>query len=278
MTLAATKEPTLSDLYEQLEQALKTKKPKSLLLDEIRMKIAVARRVMMGKPKSQAYVEGVSIEEQVNADRLKSVANLPLCYRRILTEVSVKHSIPEKEIQSKSRIRSTSRARLELIGRCRDDAKLTYGQIGLHLQMGNGAVINAYNRWHRLLRKKARGNSNRKPAIEKFRGWDQVTLPKRDEAFEKIISEVCKKHDISISYLRSHDQLKRLALARAEIAYKGRYERFLSSTQIASYLSKDHTSVLNASRKWERLLKYKETGDPSVIKRQERNIDWSLVE
>lgn len=68
------------------------------------------------------------------------------------------------------------------------------------------------------------------------------------QSIEKIISVVCKFHDVSYSDLKSRNRTRRLANARMHYGYLARKHTDLSLAMIGRYIRRDHATVLHYDR------------------------------
>lgn len=74
--------------------------------------------------------------------------------------------------------------------------------------------------------------------------------------WKAIVQEVCEKHKISYADLASARRDRPVVVARREACWRMRKETSMSLPQIGRRLGgKDHTTVLNAIRKYEEMLK-----------------------
>lgn len=64
-------------------------------------------------------------------------------------------------------------------------------------------------------------------------------------SIEKIISVVCKFHDVSYTELKSRKRTRRLATARMHYGYLARKHTDLSLAMIGFYIRRDHATVLH---------------------------------
>jgi len=65
--------------------------------------------------------------------------------------------------------------------------------------------------------------------------------------------DICEKHGITLSMLRSDRRFQKLSDARQEFSYIAYVEMGLTFQQIGKYLHKDHTSIVHAVQKMKKL-------------------------
>lgn len=104
----------------------------------------------------------------------------------------------------------------------------------------------------------------------------------KENSFEKILYEICQKHDVDQLDIVSRRRHMDIVMARRELSYRCRYETRLSLAEIGRCMGgKDHATIFNQVNQWERLVRLKkafEAGETPHMSSWDNNINWDLVE
>jgi len=99
--------------------------------------------------------------------------------------------------------------------------------------------------------------------------------------YNVIVDQVCKKHKVTKRDIESGCREIRCVNPRREIAYRAKYELSMSLPDIGRRMGgRDHTTILNNIRNWERLVKIKNGNGKfdHLKKNNDDKFDWSLIE
>lgn len=69
-----------------------------------------------------------------------------------------------------------------------------------------------------------------------------------------IIAEVCAKYDVTRNDILSYRRADKVLTARWETMWRGYYEANLSASQIARDMGRDHTTVINGAKQYQKML------------------------
>jgi chromosomal replication initiator protein len=96
-----------------------------------------------------------------------------------------------------------------------------------------------------------------------------------------LVDQVCRKHKVTKRDIESDCRELRCVNPRREISYRARHELSMSLSDIGTRMGgRDHTTILNNIRNWERLVKIKNgNGEFDHLKKNnDDKFDWGLIE
>jgi hypothetical protein len=113
-----------------------------------RLRVATrALRVLESEPELTPQ-QRISLEAAVNAEYVPTATSgLPPSYRKILSEVALKHKVPYKSILGVSQLAHISQARRAFIFRCMEEIpNASYAGVGRYLKRDHTTVIYAHKK------------------------------------------------------------------------------------------------------------------------------------
>jgi hypothetical protein len=113
-----------------------------------RLRVATrALRVLESEPELTPQ-QRIALEAAVNAEYMPTATSgLPPSYRKILSEVALKHKVPYKSILGVSQLAHISQARRAFIFRCMEDIpNASYAGVGRYLNRDHTTVIYAHRK------------------------------------------------------------------------------------------------------------------------------------
>lgn len=89
-------------------------------------------------------------------------------------------------------------------------------------------------------------------AISDLDSFEAVVWCDPEQLFKlsEILRDACREYKVTAAGMRSGNRISRLGQARQYYSYRARRETDLSYPDIARFISKDHTSIIHAERRY----------------------------
>ena len=125
-------------------------------------------------------------------------------------------------------------------------------------------LARAKREYYKELRRRApKRPDQKKPTVFVNANGHEYLCINTNTPTDELWDEICIKYEVTRDEIKSPKRHLKYKMPRFEFAWRARYELYKSTPKIGKILNRDHTTIMNACKKWEVVIAQKlANGDP----------------